>query len=121
LGLLLPLLGRQEPPIFAVNLNFLPPPLSRPNPVGRPNPESGPELPYGVAKSRADQWWLGDASLAYRPRIHNGELAGEIEGDGHLFPPTAVAEYGERFCALLEAVAEDPDLPVHTLTAGALR
>jgi Condensation domain len=107
LGALLPLLRRQEPPVFAVNLNFLPPRAGT-RPAAQPD-----ELPYGIAKRRADPWWLGDATLAYRPRIDaGGGLAGEVEGDGHLHDAEQVRRFGERFCAVLAAAADDPDLLV---------
>ncbi|HEY6747636.1 MAG TPA: condensation domain-containing protein [Mycobacteriales bacterium] len=114
LGVLLPLLGRTEPPVFGVNLNFLPPPANQPLPPA-------PDLPYGLTKRRAEPWWLGDAGLAYRPRIDGAGLAGEIEGDVHLQGAAEVGRRGERFCALLAAVATDPGLDVRTLagvTAG---
>jgi hypothetical protein len=112
LGRLLPLLPRGYAPVFAVNLNFLPPPA-------RP-PRSGPppsdlSVPYGIAKSRPDGWWLGDATLAYRPRIDDGRLAGEVEGDGYLHADGEVRRYAERFSQLLGRVAESPDVTVSTL------
>jgi Condensation domain len=111
LGVLLPLLGRTDPPVFGVNLNFLPPPPKQPL-------DPAPALPYGLTKRRAEPWWLGDAGLAYRPRIDGAGLAGEIEGDAHLQGAAEVQRRGERFCALLAAVAEDPGLDVRAL-AGA--
>jgi hypothetical protein len=127
LGVLLPLLPRESSPVFAVNLNFLPPPARRAREALAP-PSVRPELPYGIAKSRHDAWWLGDASLAYRPRIDPsggsagvGVLAGEIEGDGHLHDPAAVKAYGERFCAVLAAVADHPDRPISGLVAEEVR
>jgi Condensation domain len=116
LGVLLPLLPRQKSPVFAVNLNFLPPPARRLR-TAQPEVDPRQELPYGIAKSRPDPWWLGDASLAYRPRIDRDVLAGEVEGDGHLHDAVAVAGYGERFCTVLGAVADDPDRRIHTLVA----
>ncbi len=107
LGLLLPLLGRQAPPVFAVNLNFLPP--SAGSRVAAPVAD----LPYGITKRRAEPWWLGDATLAYRPRIDARGLAGEIEGDSYVHSVDEVTALGQRFCALLTAAAEDPDLRVH--------
>jgi Condensation domain len=113
LGLLLPLLGRPAGPVFGVNLNFLPPPVRR---RSDPQPEAAePRLPYGITKRRAEPWWLGDAALAYRPRIDASGLAGEIEGDAHLHDPAEIRRRGERFCALLAAVSEDPYLDVRTL------
>ena len=72
-------------------------------------------MPYGIAKSRPDGWWLGDATLAYRPRIDNGLLAGEIEGDGFLHGDGEVRLYAERFGELLTRVAASPDLPLSSL------
>lgn len=106
LGLLVPLLGRPAPPVFAVNLNFLPPP---PGPVRGPQPGRAMDLPYGLTKRRAEPWWLGDAALAYRPRIDEAGLAGEIEGDAHLQSAAEVERRGVRFCAVLAAAADDPD------------
>jgi Condensation domain len=120
LGVLLPLLPRPESPVFAVNLNFLPPP-ARPAPHGRPLSAERLELPYGIVKSRPDAWWLGDASLAYRPRIDRGALVGEIEGDGHLHDTAVVTAFGERFCAVLGSVANDPDRPINALVVEAVR
>jgi hypothetical protein len=108
LGVLLPLLGRGDPPVFGVNLNFLPPPAREPL-------EPAPSLPYGITKRRAEPWWLGDAGLAYRPRVDASGLAGEIEGDAHLQGAAEVGRRAERFCALLAAVAADPDLSVADL------
>ncbi len=110
LGLLLPLLGRTRAPVFGVNLNFLPPPLRR-----RSDLPPEPGLPYGITKRRAEPWWLGDAALAYRPRIDAGGLTGEIEGDAHLQDPQEIRRRGERFCALLAAVSENPYLDVRSL------
>lgn len=110
LGLLLPLLGRTTAPVFGVNLNFLPPPVRR---RSEPGAELG--LPYGITKRRAEPWWLGDAALAYRPRIDAGGLSGEIEGDAHLQDPEEIRRSGERFCALLAAVSENPYLDVRSL------
>jgi iturin family lipopeptide synthetase A len=112
LGLLLPLLRRQAP-VFEVNLNFLPPSTKA---ARDPQPGGQPALPYGIAKTRPDPWWLGDAVLAYRPRIDHGALAGEIEGDGHIHGAGVVGRYGERFGALLARVAETPDLAISKLT-----
>jgi hypothetical protein len=115
LGLLLPLLGRAAAPVFGVNLNFLPPPVRR---RSDPLPDAAePRLPYGITKRQAQPWWLGDAVLAYRPRIDPSGLAGEIEGDAHLHDPAEIRRRGERFCALLAAVAENPYLDVRTLGA----
>jgi hypothetical protein len=115
LGLLLPLLGRTTAPVFGLNLNFLPPPVRR---RSDPAPEPAePRLPYGITKRRAEPWWLGDAALAYRPRIDAGGLAGEIEGDAHLQDPEEIRRCGERFCALLAAVSENPYLDVRSLGA----
>ncbi|HST65136.1 MAG TPA: condensation domain-containing protein, partial [Mycobacteriales bacterium] len=111
LGVLLPLLDQSEPPVFGVNLNFLPPPARRPL-------EPAPELPYGITKRRAEPWWLGDAGLAYRPRVDGGGLAGEIEGDAHLQGAAEVGRRGERFGALLAAVAEDPGVDVRALSGA---
>ena len=119
LGLLLPLLGRTRSPVFGVNLNFLPPPVRR-----RSAPAPEPGLPDGITKRRAEPWWLGDAALAYRPRIDAGGLTGEIEGDAHLQDPDEIRRQGERFCALLAAVSENPYLDVRSLgghVAGELR
>jgi hypothetical protein len=117
LGVLLPLLGRTEPPVFAVNLNFLPPPVRRRrDPI--PDPAADLALPYGLTKRRAEPWWLGDAGIAYRPRVDAAGLAGEVEGDAHLHHPGEVRRRGERFCALLAAVSADPEKDVRTL-AGA--
>ena len=118
LGLLRPLLPRSEAPVFAVNLNFLPPPVRRPQ---EPPSEQPIPLPYGIAKSRIDPWWLGDASLAYRPRIDDGELAGEIEGDARLHDAATVAGFGEQFCAVLTLAARYPDRPIQTLAREASR
>lgn len=111
LGVLLPLFGRTDPPVFGVNLNFLPPPANQPL-------DPAPALPYGITKRRAEPWWLGDAGLAYRPRIDRSGLAGEIEGDAHLQGAAEVGRRGERFCALLTAGSQDPRLDVRAL-AGA--
>ena len=120
LGVLLPLLPRRDSPVFAVNLNFLPPEARQVRAAG-PQTDEQSALPYGIAKSRSDPWWLGDASLAYRPRIDLGVLAGEIEGDGHLHDGADVTGYGERYCAMLAAVADDPDRPINTLVTEAVR
>ena len=122
LGALLPLLGRQQSPVFAVNLNFLPPsPPSRPDPYP---PDLGPadaappsevEFPYGIVKTRPDPWWLGDAVLAYRPRIDGRGLGGEIEGDAALHSVDAVARHGQRFSALLAKAAWNPGATVGSL------
>jgi hypothetical protein len=106
LGLLLPMLGRPAPPVFAVNLNFLPPP---PAPARGSHPGRAMDLPYGITKRRAEPWWLGDAALAYRPRIDAAGLAGEIEGDAHLQSTAEIQRRGERFCAVLAVAASDPD------------
>ena len=108
LGLLLPLLGRTRAPVFGVNLNFLPP-------ARRPGLAPEPGLPCGITKRRAEPWWLGDAALAYRPRIDAGGLSGEIEGDAHLQDPEEIRRCGQRFCALLAAVSENPYLDVRSL------
>jgi Condensation domain len=110
LGLLLPLLGRGRAPAFGVNLNFLPPPVRR-----RFEPATELELPYGITKRRAEPWWLGDAALAYRPRIDAGGLTGEIEGDAYLQDPDEIRRRGERFCAVLAAVSENPYLDLRSL------
>ena len=109
LGLLLPLLGRTRTPVFGVNLNFLPPARRRSDLA----PEPG--FPCGITKRRAEPCWLGDAALAYRPRIDAGGLSGEIEGDAHLQDPEEIRRSGERFCALLAAVSENPYLDVRSL------
>ena len=109
LGLLLPLLGRTRAPVFGVNLNFLPPARRRSDLA----PEPG--FPCGITKRRAEPWWLGDAALAYRPRIDAGGLSGEIEGDAHLQDPEEIRRCGQRFCALLAAVSENPYLDVRSL------
>jgi len=109
LGLLLPLLGRTRTPVFGVNLNFLPPARRRSDLA----PEPG--FPCGITKRRPEPWWLGDAALAYRPRIDAGGLTGEIEGDAHLQDPEEIRRSGERFCALLAAVSENPYLDVRSL------
>jgi len=109
LGLLLPLLGRTRAPVFGVNLNFLPPARRRSDLA----PEPG--FPCGITKRRAEPWWLGDAALAYRPRIDAGGLSGEIEGDAHLQDPEEIRRRGQRFCALLAAVSENPYLDVRSL------
>ena len=106
LGLLLPLLGRPAPPVFAVNLNFVPPPAG---PARGQPPGAVMDLPYGITKRRAEPWWLGDAALAYRPRIDAAGLGGEIEGDAHLQDAGEIQRRGERFCAVLAAAAGDPD------------
>jgi hypothetical protein len=116
LGRLRPLLHRVELPLFAVNLNFLPPP-ARPGP--EPLADDQIRLPYGISKATPDPWWLGDASLAYRPRLHDGELAGEIEGDARLHNATTVATFGERFGALLAMVSRYPDRRIHALAKEA--
>ena len=128
LGALLPLLRRQQSPVFAVNLNFLPPsPPSRPSPTSPPGPypaSQGPadaappselEFPYGIVKTRPDPWWLGDAVLAYRPRIDGRGLGGEIEGDAALHSVDAVARHGQRFSALLAKAAWNPGATVGSL------
>jgi Condensation domain len=119
LGALLPLLGRTRAPVFGLNLTFLPPPVRR-----RPEPGPEPGLPSGITRRRAEPWWLGDAALAYRPRIDAGGLAGEVEGDTYLLEPGEIQRRGEQFCALLAAVSENPYLDVRTLgahVAGGLR
>ncbi|MGI5241842.1 condensation domain-containing protein [Dactylosporangium sp. CA-139066] len=118
LGRLVELLGRRPAPLFAVNLNFLPP--ARPAAAGA-TPAAADEdllLPYGIAKSRPDAWWLGDATLAYRPRIDRGLLAGEVEGDGHLHGSAQVRRWAERFSGVLERAAREPDRDVAALVAG---
>ncbi|GAA5193672.1 hypothetical protein GCM10023322_56210 [Rugosimonospora acidiphila] len=114
LGLLLPLLDRRTPPVFAVNLNFLPP--------GRggadPEPGGGVELPFGITKRRSDPWWLGDAVLAYRPRIDSCGLGGEIEGDAHLHGPERVHQLAGHFATVLATVARTPGVDVRELTAA---
>lgn len=107
LGVLLRWLGRDRPPVFAVNLNFLPPRPRGPGAAAGADPDEV-EFPYGVVKSRPDPWWLGDAVLAYRPRIGSQGLGGEIEGDRGVHAAAAVAGYGERFCRLLAAAARTP-------------
>jgi hypothetical protein len=122
LGLLLPLLGRTRAPVLGVNLEFLSRPARRRHDVTPEPPE--PRQPYGTARRRAEPWWLGDAALAYRPRIDAGGLAGDIEGDAHLQDADEVRRRGERFCALLAAVSENPYLDVRTVgaqVAGDLR
>jgi hypothetical protein len=109
LGLLLPLLGRGRAPVFGVNLNFLPPAR------GRSDLAPEPGLPCGITKRRAEPWWLGDAALAYRPRIDAGGVSGEIEGDAHLQDPEEIRRRGQRFCAVLAAVSENPYLDVRSL------
>ncbi|WP_042392871.1 condensation domain-containing protein [Streptacidiphilus carbonis] len=123
LGVLLPLLARREPPVFAVNLNFLPPsPATAPTP-GRAPAETGEpgevEFPYGIVKTRPDPWWLGDAVLAYRPRIDGRGLGGEIEGDAALHSVDGVARLGQRFAALLAKAAWSPGRTVSALAAQA--
>ncbi len=119
LGLLLPLLARTRAPVFGINLNFLPPPVRRrSDPAPAP---AGPRPPYGITKHRADPWWLGDAALAYRPRIDAGGLAGEVEGDAHLQDPDEIRRRGQQFCALLAAVSENPYLDVRSLGAHVAR
>jgi hypothetical protein len=93
--------------VFAVNLNFLPPS------AGSRATAPVADLPYGITKRRAEPWWLGDATVAYRPRVDAQGLAGEIEGDSYMHSGDEVIALGQRFCALLTAAAEDPDLPVH--------
>ncbi|MFC1401487.1 MULTISPECIES: condensation domain-containing protein [Streptacidiphilus] len=124
LGTLLPLLGRQRPPVFAVNLNFLPPSPPGTRPAGPYPPVLGSagaavpgevEFPYGIVKTRPDPWWLGDAVLAYRPRIDGRGLGGEIEGDAALHSVDAVARHGQRFSALLAKVAWNPGATVGSL------
>jgi hypothetical protein len=117
LGRLRPLLRRVELPLFAVNLNFLPPPARRGT---EPVADEQVRLPYGISKATQDPWWLGDASLAYRPRLDDGELAGEIEGDGRLHNPATVATFGERFTAVLAMVSRYPGRPIHALAKEAL-
>ena len=116
LGVLLGWLGRQKPPVFAVNMNFVPPQRNRPDLVEAGNGRaSGLELPYGIVKTRPDPWWLGDAVLAYRPRIDRRGLGGEIEGDGAVHDAETVSRYGGRFCALLARVATNPEVTVSNL------
>jgi len=118
LGRLRPLLRRPDLPLFAVNLNFLPPAVRR---SSEPAPPDDPvRLPYGIAKSSPDPWWLGDASLAYRPRLDDGELAGEIEGDARQHDAATVAGFGERFIAVLAQAARYPDRPIQTLVREVL-
>ncbi len=109
LGLLLPLLDRPAP-VFGVNLNFLPP--QRRARSAAAAPVAPVELPYGITKQRVEPWWLGDASLAYRPRIDARGLAGELEGDAHLMSAEEIRGRGARFSALLAAVAADPEFDV---------
>lgn len=118
LGVLRPWLWRKQPPLFAVNLNFLPPgPAARAPAAG--GLEAGDlELPYGVVKTRPDPWWLGDAVLAYRPRISARGIGGEIEGDSRIHGAAAVAGFGERFGRLLTEAARDPRTRVSRLAAG---
>lgn len=117
LGVLLPLLGRRRPPVFAINLNFLPLGPNLPAPAETWDVEVGDvEFPYGIVKRRPDPWWLGDAVLAYRPRLDGRGLGGEIEGDAGIHGLAAVTHYGARFGALLAGAAWNPELPVHTLT-----
>jgi hypothetical protein len=103
LGALLPWAWRQRPPVFAVNLNFV---LPRRPGSARPAPL---EFPYGIVKTRPDPWWLGDAVLAYRPRIDSRGLGGEIEGDATVHDPETVARYGRQFGELLARVARAPE------------
>ncbi|GAA2584637.1 hypothetical protein GCM10010399_13310 [Dactylosporangium fulvum] len=114
LGRLVELLDRRQAPVFAVNLNFLPPPA---RPAAPAAADDDLTLPYGIAKSRPDAWWLGDATLAYRPRIDHGRLAGEVEGDGHLHGSAQVRRWAERFSGLLERAAREPDRDVAALMA----
>jgi condensation domain-containing protein len=118
LGVLLRWLGRPDPPVFTVNLNFLPPrPLAADPPPAGPAPTSDIEFPSGVVKKRADRWWLGDAVLAYRPRIERGGLGGEIEGDAAVHDLPEVVRFGERFRALLATVAQAPQTSLSALAA----
>ena len=114
LGVLLPWLGRARPPVFAVNLNFLPPP------PGAPGPQASGEveLPFGITKRLPDPWWLGDALLAYRPRICRRGLGGEVEGDLGVCGPGDVAARGERLHRVLGRAAQAPGTPLSALTAG---
>jgi non-ribosomal peptide synthetase component F len=113
LGMLLPWLRSRKPPVFAVNLNYVPSRREAPDPVGTPAARTCPvEFPYGIAKTRPDPWWLGDALLAYRPRFDRRGLGGEIEGDAAVHDAAAVRGYGRRFAAVLEAVARAPQLPL---------
>ena len=84
--------------MFGVNLSFLPPSVRR-----RPEPAPETGLPYGITKRR--------------PRIDAGGLNGEIEGDAHLQDADEIRRCGERFCALLAAVSDNPYLDVRTLGA----
>lgn len=119
LGVLLPWLGRQRPPVFAVNLNFVPPRRGGQHPAGTGHTlASALELPYGIVKARPDPWWLGDAVLAYRPRIDGRGLGGEIEGDGTLHDAETVARYGRRFAALLAKAARTPELTLGAVVGG---
>ncbi|HEY0449186.1 condensation domain-containing protein [Actinophytocola sp.] len=118
LGALLPVLGCGEAPVFAVNLNFLPPRQAIPEPRGTDDLEVlDLAFPAGLVKARPDPWWLGEAVLDYRPRIDRHGLAGELEGDAGVHEPETVAWFGERFSALLETVAEVPGLRLGELTA----
>ncbi|WP_432991710.1 condensation domain-containing protein [Dactylosporangium sp. CA-233914] len=118
LGRLVPLLERRQAPHFAVNLNFLPP-ATRPAPGGAaPAVPDDLALPYGMVKTRPDAWWLGDATLAYRPRIDGGRLTGELEGDADLHGPARVRRFAERFSGVLERAAREPDLALAALVAG---
>ena len=49
------------------------------------------------------------------PRIDAGGLSGEVEGDAHLQDPEEIRRCGQRFCALLAAVSENPYLDVRSL------
>jgi Condensation domain len=102
LGVLRDLLGRNGLPLFDVNLNFVPPARTG-------NGSVALALPYGITKRRAEPWWLGDAGLAYRPRIDDGALAGEVEGDAHIHGAEQVLLFGHRFVEVLERAAADPD------------
>nr|BFE56230.1 hypothetical protein GCM10020063_007560 [Dactylosporangium thailandense] len=117
LGCLAPLLPRRQAPVFAVNLNFLPP---APRPAGAAPAAPGDEraVPYGMVKTRPDGWWLGDATVAYRPRIDGGRLTGEVEGDGELHGPARVRRFAERFSGVLRRAAREPDLGLAALVAG---
>jgi hypothetical protein len=74
-------------------------------------------FPTGLVKSRPDPWWLGEAVLDYRPRIDRYGLSGEIEGDAGVHEAETVTWFGERFCSLLQTVAEVPGLRLSELTA----
>ncbi len=116
LGVLRQFLTDQQPPMFAVNLNFLPPRASIDPPVttGRVRIEDV-RFPYGIVKSRPDPWWAGDAVLAYRPRLDPAGLGGEIEGDATIHDFSTVAGHGQRFAALLEQASQTLDIPLSRL------